>query len=399
VSRRDAAPDCRVLRKSSNGMTVVFIHGVISNESAWQHPDGTFWPYLVQEEGDLQEYGLYLFNYRTDFFSGSHSLDDVTAKLKHQIEQDLPNERGFVFVGHSMGGIVARNYIVQQQLELHKRGTTIGVVLIASPSAGSSYANLVARISPLYHSQLYSLRSGQTNDWLNALDRQFINIKERRYIDISGKEMIEDNALGVLRFFLQRAQIVPPASAAKYFADYVRIEYSDHISISKPKDRDAQQHRVLCQWLRGFARGGGRKPNPPRSNRIAAGESPTGNHRDAVMAVAAPPDDPPDKARSAGPLSKRTVNRSSPSVSGGLHLWRWGVAALALVASSNVIKETPLAGKLSSNDVPVAGPAAPAPDTEVRSCDCISNPGARWRCRISMSRPPVCPAPVLTKTP
>ena len=77
----------------------------------------------------------------------------------------------------------------------------IGLFLVASPSLGSTYANFVEAIAPIYNVQLDALRFSQENTWLNALDRDFINLKERKRIPIFGKELVEDNFIIARRAF------------------------------------------------------------------------------------------------------------------------------------------------------------------------------------------------------
>jgi pimeloyl-ACP methyl ester carboxylesterase len=241
------------LRASSNGCTIVFIHGILSGRRAWENPKTkAFWPDLVLAEPELNAYGVYVFNYRADAFSGSYSIDDAVTKVTEDISDLFPRERAIVFVGHSMGGIVARTFVVNGIVDHLRRQTKIGVFLVASPSGGSNYANLIAFLSPFYNSQLKTLRSGQTNEWLMSIDRRFIEALHDGHLDISGKELIEDTPK-LWMALLQRAQIVPPISAARYFPKPLRIEHSDHGSIAKPASKDAQQHRALRRFLREFS--------------------------------------------------------------------------------------------------------------------------------------------------
>jgi pimeloyl-ACP methyl ester carboxylesterase len=237
------------IRRPSNSVAVVFVHGILSSERAWQNDNGSFWPLLVCNEPELSEFGVYLFNYRADAFSGTYSLQDAVDAMKEHFRlDDVISQHTLIFVCHSMGGIVARHFIVTQQTELVRRRTRIGLFLVASPSLGSLYANYVAKISFLYNAQLDALRVGQTNTWLNDLDKNFVNLKESRAIPIYGKELIEDESIFVRRVF-RRTQIVQPFSGAKYFGDSVKIPFSNHLSIAKPLDQTAFQHRILREFL------------------------------------------------------------------------------------------------------------------------------------------------------
>ena len=237
------------IRKPRNGVAVVFIHGILGTEFTWRHENGAVWPLLLCAEPELDDFGVYLFNYRADAFSGTFTIQDAVDNLKERFRLDKVFQlTAIVFVCHSMGGIVARHFVVTQQASLIKAKTKIGFFLVASPSLGSEYANFVATIAPLYNAQLDILRVGQENPWLATLDRTFMDLKEDRDIPIFGKELIEDNSI-FLKRFLRRAQVVEPFTGARYFGDSVKIEHSDHLSIAKPSDRSALQHRLLIQFL------------------------------------------------------------------------------------------------------------------------------------------------------
>lgn len=246
------------LRKARNATTIVFIHGLFSsNETAWLHPDGSFWPELVCEEPQLSNSGVYLFSYRTDVHAGTFSLENAVDAMRERFRLDgvIDNESagsGLIFVCHSMGGILARRYVIAQQLNLVDRKLPIGLFLIASPSLGSEYANFVRAIAPFYNAQIDILRFSQENQWLNALDKDFINIKEGKRLPIFGKELVEDNFIGTNRFFRQK-QIVQPMSGARYFGEPVKIEHTDHFSIAKPISAHSIQHRLLVDFVKTMA--------------------------------------------------------------------------------------------------------------------------------------------------
>lgn len=139
----------RAMDDTASPMAVVFLHGVLSNgETCWRHQNNTYWPDLLSQHAAIGSAGIYEFTYRTEFFSGTYSLSDVVDSLKESLHLDGVNRaRKIVFVAHSMGGIVARRYIVQRLDDLVGRGAEVGLFLIASPSLGSSYANWLGPIA------------------------------------------------------------------------------------------------------------------------------------------------------------------------------------------------------------------------------------------------------------
>lgn len=237
--------------ESSPSTVVVFIHGVLSSsETCWLHENGTFWPNLLESEKDFSKFGIYEFTYHTGIFSGSYSLGDVVDSLKECLNLDGVNSANrLVFVAHSMGGIVTRRYVVQQIGEFARKGTQIGLFLVASPSLGSNYANWLSPIAKLLgHSQARALKFCEENAWLNDLNSDFRNALGRNEVSIVGKELVEDRFVVVKRLGIF-SRVVPTFTGSAFFGEALRVPCSDHFSIAKPADASALQHRLLSKFL------------------------------------------------------------------------------------------------------------------------------------------------------
>jgi pimeloyl-ACP methyl ester carboxylesterase len=245
-------PNGQWIRKPETSTAIIFVHGLLSDsESCWTS-GSVYWPDLLRAEDPISHAGIYVFSYRTDVFAGSYSIGDIVETLYAYLKLDkLLTLQTLVFVCHSMGGIVVRQFLVTRQLALINRNVRIGLFLIASPSLGSRYANLLSAVAEvLGSSQAKALRFSEGNTWLNDLDRNFMNLKEsteRRRLSIRGQELVEDQFI-ILPAFL-RTKVVPPFTGARYFGDPQRIEYSDHFTIAKPAGRDALQHRLLVDFI------------------------------------------------------------------------------------------------------------------------------------------------------
>lgn len=234
--------------------TVVFVHGILSNaENCWTHANGAFWPELLSQEPEFQTLGIYAFTYKTGIFSGNYQLSDAVDCLKEHLRWDqvLKPKHRLIFVCHSMGGIVVRKYIVDRQTDLIDFETAIGLFLVASPSLGSGYANLLTALAKLVgvrHAQAEALRFEKNNAWLNDLDATFQNLKESKKLAIFGKELVEDEALILKKWFFSKP-IVVSISAARYFGEHCKVPNSDHSTIAKPEHNQAFQHRSLCEFI------------------------------------------------------------------------------------------------------------------------------------------------------
>jgi hypothetical protein len=258
------------IKKPQQDTTVIFVHGILSStEECWKNENGTYWPELLSQNEELKGLGIYTFSYSTGIFSGSYNLNDVVDDLKVHLNLDgvLNQGKRLIFVCHSMGGIVVRKFIVQRQTDLINLNVQIGLFLVASPSLGAGYANLItgfAKILNIRNAQAEALCFSQNNVWLNGLDTDFINLKENKYLDITGQELIEDKPL-ILKHFLNK-QIVEPFSGAKYFGEHFKVTNSDHSSIAKPDSSDAIQHRLLCQFIKNMLVSNGNADKPENHN-------------------------------------------------------------------------------------------------------------------------------------
>ena len=158
--------------------------------------------------------------------------------------------RCIIFVCHSMGGIAVRRFIVVNQVKFIENQTDLGLFLIASPSLSSKDANHLAVLARFIgNTQAAALRFSQTNTWLNDLDREFMTLKESKRISLKGKELIEDEAIRLKKFFGLFSQVVEPFAAGRYFGEAYKVPKSNHNSIAKPSDATAIQHRLLVLFI------------------------------------------------------------------------------------------------------------------------------------------------------
>jgi hypothetical protein len=250
------------IRKPTGQITVVFVHGILSNgDECWKHKNSTYWPDLLKDEQEFQSLGIYVYSYETGIFSGTYSLNDVVTDFKERLlnlDNVIVDQHQLVFVCHSMGGIVARKFLVERLNDLLERRVKVGLLLVASPSLGSRYLDWLTKIASTItsHSQAKALRFTEDNIWLNDLDNQFMNMKESERLNIHGKELIEDKPIKLTKYFGFKKQVVEPFSGARYFGEHHKIPNSDHFSIAKPANKGADQHLQLLVFLRKFGGSG-----------------------------------------------------------------------------------------------------------------------------------------------
>ncbi|HEV8148323.1 MAG TPA: hypothetical protein VGP79_18165, partial [Bryobacteraceae bacterium] len=259
---------------------VVFVHGVLSGaRECWYEPkSGTFWPSLVDQEQSVAFPGssVFLGGYFTEVNAGEYGMRDCSRELLEGLSRSvggtpavLDHER-LVFVCHSLGGIVTR-YMLECWREFFEQKAIL-LVLVASPSIGSQWANSLARVIELFRN-----RTGRELNWksdsLDDLDRRFKEMRSRNLLQrLSGCEWYEQNFPRVRPIFRLRP-IVPVDSAVRYFDEGHLIPNTDHMSIVKPAGPDARVHVLLRDAYQRFDRTFPAVLSPPEP-RPAAGQPP-----------------------------------------------------------------------------------------------------------------------------
>lgn len=234
--------------------TVVFVHGIMSDgASGWKNTKtGAYWPQLAADE--LSDAGVYVFSYHSRAFGGRFRVTDAADALWDELKRhNILQSRIVVFVCHSMGGIVTRRLLVQRQGEIAEQGTVIGLFLVASPSAGSAWANFFYPVINLFkHAQAQILKAGEDNQWLTTLGTDFRNLLAKPKPLIRGKELLEER-IAYLWFLPWIRPVVSRDEGDRYFAHSRMIERSDHSSIAKPANAQARQHLLLTEFANTLA--------------------------------------------------------------------------------------------------------------------------------------------------
>ena len=129
---------------------IVFVHGILSDSrDAWAHKGNgesiTYWPKLLLTDATFNGYSIFLGGYHTEADSHNFGMRDAAEQLFQSLkfkQNDLMSvldHSTIVFVTHSTGGIVVRHMLVREKSAF--RTKKLGLLLIASPSLGSEYAD------------------------------------------------------------------------------------------------------------------------------------------------------------------------------------------------------------------------------------------------------------------
>jgi HAD superfamily phosphoserine phosphatase-like hydrolase len=135
---------------------ILFVHGLGGDPHiTW----GNF-PDLIRSDKDLQGYDVASFSYPTSLyrlpFSKKYPKIQALAKaLRTEIETRFPDSDEIMLVCHSLGGLIARKYLIDQVM-VHSRLRVRGLLLFAVPNNGAGLASVTKHIS-WRHNQLRQL--------------------------------------------------------------------------------------------------------------------------------------------------------------------------------------------------------------------------------------------------
>jgi hypothetical protein len=246
---------------NASSSAIVFVHGILSDSrSCWLSESGgraTYWPQLVADDERLQHPSIYLGGFYTAIDAGKYDIADCAKELFGGLQTPDSRMNGpplekkrLVFVCHSTGGIIVRDMLLRYTDSF--RTKEIGLVLLASPSLGSKWANRVGGLAEFYDNRL-GRRLKWGNDLLKNLDDRFKEMKERKTIPrLEGVEACENHFIFHRKFLPNRLVVVEEESAGRYFSSRI-LPNTDHHSIVKPAGFDDPPHKLLVEfWLRHY---------------------------------------------------------------------------------------------------------------------------------------------------
>lgn len=168
-----------VSRSTPNAkVAVVFIHGLTGGTlETWTSANGkTFFELLKATEGVGRQVDVFAFGFTSNMLkSGSLDVREAANKLHESLKfNKVLDYPGIVFVGHSMGGLVALRYLVNHRELLNKVPT---IVLFATPQEGAQIASVGKYV--LNNDATRQLIPLDGNDFLKILNDDWRSLPER----------------------------------------------------------------------------------------------------------------------------------------------------------------------------------------------------------------------------
>jgi len=208
-------------------VVVVFVHGVFGNRrETWLNTESrSGFPELLATDPLLADnLDVFVFEYFTPTFSLAPSIADLADQLRGALDDHevFKQHKQVVFLAHSMGGIVVRQYLLGNQDMIP---SVPMIYFYATPTNGSELAAL-ARIASA-NPQLRGMTPIEGNDFLQSIQSFWLNCKAQSIASYCGVEELPTDG-----------QIVVTRSSATSLCNRPLDPFAaNHIDIVKPESR------------------------------------------------------------------------------------------------------------------------------------------------------------------
>jgi hypothetical protein len=220
---------------------ILFVHGLGGDgKSTWRERNRPGFPDLIRDDENLNsQFDVEFYQYPTSlfrlpFFSKVPKIQDLAKGLKTQIDNRYSEYKSIVLVCHSLGGLIARMYLIEEvknQLSLKVNK----LLLYAVPNNGDGLASVAKHMS-WKHNQLAQLC--KDSDLIDFLNQDWFRLK------IS-------NRLGIKYIVAGQDGVVDRKSTESFWGnpDLETIIDKGHINIVKPGSAEDMSFVILKNFV------------------------------------------------------------------------------------------------------------------------------------------------------
>jgi pimeloyl-ACP methyl ester carboxylesterase len=223
---------------------VIFVHGVLGDSrSTWTNPNGAYWPRLIADDPDFQQYDVYAYGYLSPFIKEASTINEIATRMAQQLKDRhiFQHYDQIFFIAHSAGGLVTKRMLdtlnTPAQVRLLKKVRC--VLYISVPSNGSELAGLASWLSS--NPQFKSLSPPNAADFLQSVEADWDQILRERTpsspfpTTFSAYEKLSTKGL----------MVVPALYYTQSDGPVLSFDES-HSDIVKPQDRSSD----IYEWAR-----------------------------------------------------------------------------------------------------------------------------------------------------
>lgn len=190
-------------------------------------------PELIGSDQDIDGFDVYTFGYKTGFTPGQYDFKQIAKILYSDIKAEFSG-REIVFVGHSMGGLVIQQYIIDRfkaNEEINLKQIK-GAVFLCVPFKGAPLAGFFSS----FNKQIRSLR--KNSDHLKELEEDWTTYTFRGGSKIVPKNMVH-SIPQLLMYGAQDGVVKEQSSSPLHLDDAIKYTVDvDHKGVCKIDEGD-----------------------------------------------------------------------------------------------------------------------------------------------------------------
>jgi pimeloyl-ACP methyl ester carboxylesterase len=223
-------------------IAVVFVHGIFgTRQDTWQNGGSSFPGLLATDPVLSAKVDVFLFEYFTPNFGSAASIVGLADDLRGSLDdyRVFEDHQRVVFVVHSMGGLVLRQFLLTKRDRLSKVPM---LYFFATPTDGSELTEAAKALSS--NPQLRGMLPLEDNDLLQSIQSQWRGWdKAKETPSYCAYETLP--TAGVM--------VVKQSSAIALCNQDLDPMAANHIDIVKPQDRDDPRYARFASALRKYA--------------------------------------------------------------------------------------------------------------------------------------------------
>jgi pimeloyl-ACP methyl ester carboxylesterase len=261
-------------------VAVVFVHGGAgSAQVTWKHAEADRnWPELMAGDEAFRGASIFVYNYASPWFRKAFSVPQLGVDMRTVLsDRGVLEHRALVFVAHSMGGLVVKEFLLQFREHVER---TKFVYFFGVPSKGTELTRVARYLTD--NPQSRDVGSVEIGSFLERqlLDWRSLHAGRPRFPIYCAYETLPAPVYGAI--------VVDFSSAIEGCFEPPEAVVADHRQMVKPRSRDTTAYVMLRdKYRREFARPERVELGGPRQiaaeylakGLAAAGQ---GNHRGAI---------------------------------------------------------------------------------------------------------------------
>jgi predicted outer membrane repeat protein len=222
---------------------ILFVHGLGGDAyDTWGKPNHSFME-MIEADSAFADYAVASVRYPSNVLKRDPSLPQLATSLAGVLDHHFTKNTEIVIIAHSLGGIIARQALVQSKFQ-YRSNQLVTLITLATPFDGSQLPDFTRILDTFKLSSRQMSALGLQSDVLQLCESGWLNLVESQGSRIRQFAASEGKSIAGLL-------VVRESSATRNVpSDCVfRSNSDDHISIAKPLSLDAGIGKQVREWI------------------------------------------------------------------------------------------------------------------------------------------------------